>query len=64
MGASESKLVFKQGIFKLSEERNIPANDPYWTGVGCLHGARESLLTNLVLGITRVGRGCIQSLLT
>ncbi|KAJ9644431.1 hypothetical protein H2204_001783 [Knufia peltigerae] len=32
MGASESKLVFKQGIFKLSEERNIPANDPYWTG--------------------------------
>ncbi|KIV86293.1 hypothetical protein PV11_01911 [Exophiala sideris] len=32
MGASESKLVFKQGIFRLSEERNIPANDPYWTG--------------------------------
>lgn len=34
MGASESKLVFKQGIFRLSEERNIPADDPYWTGVG------------------------------
>ncbi|EHY55180.1 Ubp5-interacting protein [Exophiala dermatitidis] len=32
MGASESKLVFKQGIFRLSEERNIPASDPYWTG--------------------------------
>ncbi|OAG41845.1 hypothetical protein AYO21_03848 [Fonsecaea monophora] len=31
MGASESKLVFKQGIFRLSEERNIAANDPYWT---------------------------------
>lgn len=31
MGASESKLVFKKGIFRLSEERNIPAGDPYWT---------------------------------
>lgn len=33
MGASESKLVFKQGIFRLSEERDIPADDPYWTRV-------------------------------
>ncbi|KAL1957022.1 hypothetical protein VTO42DRAFT_6399 [Malbranchea cinnamomea] len=32
MGASESKLVFKQGIFRLSEDKNIPADDPYWTG--------------------------------
>ncbi|KAI1342254.1 high-temperature-induced dauer-formation protein-domain-containing protein [Xylariaceae sp. FL0016] len=31
MGASDSKLVFKKGIFRLSEERNIPADDPYWT---------------------------------
>ncbi|KFY51230.1 hypothetical protein V496_08889 [Pseudogymnoascus sp. VKM F-4515 (FW-2607)] len=31
MGASDSKLVFKKGIFKLSEERNIAADDPYWT---------------------------------
>ncbi|OJJ48434.1 hypothetical protein ASPZODRAFT_130459 [Penicilliopsis zonata CBS 506.65] len=31
MGASESKLVFKQGIFRLSEEKNIPADDQYWT---------------------------------
>ncbi|KAH8423569.1 Hid1 family protein [Aspergillus melleus] len=30
MGASESKLVFKQGIFRLSEERDIPGDDPYW----------------------------------
>ncbi|RMJ24394.1 hypothetical protein PHISP_04732 [Aspergillus sp. HF37] len=30
MGASESKLVFKQGIFRLSEEKDIPAGDPYW----------------------------------
>jgi High-temperature-induced dauer-formation protein len=33
MGASDSKLVFKQGIFKLSEQKDIPANDEYWTGV-------------------------------
>ena len=33
MGASDSKLVFKQGIFRLSEDKNIAANDPYWTGV-------------------------------
>ncbi|PLN81601.1 high-temperature-induced dauer-formation protein-domain-containing protein [Aspergillus taichungensis] len=30
MGASESKLVFKQGIFRLSEEKDIPPDDPYW----------------------------------
>jgi hypothetical protein len=34
MGASDSKLVFKKGIFRLSEERHIPADDPYWTSVG------------------------------
>lgn len=34
MGASESKLVFKQGVFRLSEEQAISASDPYWTGVG------------------------------
>ena len=33
MGASESKLVFKKGIFRLSEEKDIPAADPYWTRV-------------------------------
>ena len=33
MGASDSKLVFKQGIFRLSGEQEIPADDPYWTGV-------------------------------
>jgi hypothetical protein len=33
MGASDSKLVFKQGIFKLSEDNAIAADDEYWTGV-------------------------------
>jgi hypothetical protein len=52
MGASESKLVFKQGIFRLSEERNIPANDPYWTGVSSPGGVMANGLTLAVLGIT------------
>jgi hypothetical protein len=33
MGASDSKLVFKQGIFRLSEPEHIPPDDQYWTGV-------------------------------
>ncbi len=33
MGASDSKLVFKQGIFKLSEQKDIPPDDSYWAGV-------------------------------
>lgn len=33
MGASDSKLVFKKGIFRLSEERHIRADDTYWTSV-------------------------------
>jgi hypothetical protein len=33
MGASDSKLTFKQGIFRLSEPHEIPADDAYWTGV-------------------------------
>jgi hypothetical protein len=34
MGASDSKLVFKQGIFRLQEQKAIAADDEYWTGVG------------------------------
>ncbi|KAN0078733.1 High-temperature-induced dauer-formation domain containing protein [Elaphomyces granulatus] len=30
MGASQSKLVFKQGIFRLSDDKDISANDPFW----------------------------------
>ena len=37
MGASDSKLVFKKGIFKLSEERNISSEDTYWTAVSELN---------------------------
>lgn len=36
MGASDSKLVFKKGIFRLSEERHIPADEDYWTSVSPL----------------------------
>lgn len=56
MGASDSKLVFKQGIFKLSEQKNIPANDQYWTGVCDNLYAQLSIEADalLVLGASRV----------
>jgi High-temperature-induced dauer-formation protein len=40
MGASDSKLVFKQGIFRLSEDKIIPADDPYWASVGLVNVAK------------------------
>lgn len=45
MGASDSKLVFKQGIFKLSEQKHIAADDEYWTGVRNLRSQADELLT-------------------
>lgn len=33
MGNSDSKLVFKQGIFRLSEHNLISSSDPYWKSV-------------------------------
>lgn len=33
MGASESKLVFKKGIFRLYEDHAIPPDDPLWSKV-------------------------------
>ncbi|KAI1964000.1 hypothetical protein LOZ58_001861 [Ophidiomyces ophidiicola] len=45
MGASESKLAFRQGIFRLSEERRIPADDPYWTGFWQLPESVEDVFT-------------------
>ena len=35
VGASDSKLAFKQSVLKLCETKNIPADDPYWTSVSC-----------------------------
>jgi hypothetical protein len=43
MGASDSKLVFKQGIFRLSEDKTIPADDPYWASVGLSEMVRKLL---------------------
>ncbi|KAF4120539.1 hypothetical protein GMORB2_2977 [Geosmithia morbida] len=45
MGASDSKLVFKQGIFKLSEERSIPADDSYWTSFWELPESAEDIFS-------------------
>ncbi|GAO16472.1 hypothetical protein UVI_02011170 [Ustilaginoidea virens] len=45
MGASDSKIVFKQGIFKLSEERHIPADDPYWTSFWELPDSSEDIFS-------------------
>jgi hypothetical protein len=57
MGASDSKLVFKKGIFRLSEERHIPATDAYWASVSDLFLAfvyELIALTTTVLGAARV----------
>ncbi|KAH7033275.1 high-temperature-induced dauer-formation protein-domain-containing protein [Microdochium trichocladiopsis] len=45
MGASDSKLVFKKGIFRLSEERHIPADDPYWTSFWELPESPEDIFS-------------------
>ncbi|KID98536.1 high-temperature-induced dauer-formation protein, partial [Metarhizium majus ARSEF 297] len=45
MGASDSKIVFKQGIFKLSEERHIPSGDPYWTSFWELPESSEDVFS-------------------
>ncbi|KAM5376501.1 hypothetical protein ACJA88_006824 [Fusarium oxysporum] len=45
MGASDSKLVFKRGIFRLSEERHIPADDAYWTSFWELPESSEDVFS-------------------
>ncbi|KAK0510616.1 hypothetical protein JMJ35_007048 [Cladonia borealis] len=45
MGNSDSKLVFKQGIFKLSEANVIPASDPYWRGFWELPESSEDVFS-------------------
>ncbi|KAJ2971327.1 hypothetical protein NQ176_g7745 [Zarea fungicola] len=45
MGASDSKIVFKRGIFRLSEERHIPADDEYWTSFWELPESAEDVFS-------------------
>ncbi|KAF2021293.1 hypothetical protein BU24DRAFT_339610 [Aaosphaeria arxii CBS 175.79] len=45
MGASDSKLSFKQGIFRLSEPKQIPADDAYWTGFWELPESTEDVFS-------------------
>ena len=63
MGASDSKLVFKKGIFRLSEERDILADDPYWTSVSSqlILSSETVVLICSVLGAPRIDGGCFHS---
>ncbi|SPQ21639.1 2a6a0bf2-0085-4fd0-b09b-adc760a4a562 [Thermothielavioides terrestris] len=45
MGASDSKLVFKKGIFRLSEERHIPPADAYWASFWELPESAEDIFS-------------------
>ncbi|KAL6706186.1 hypothetical protein ACN47E_005921 [Coniothyrium glycines] len=45
MGASDSKLSFKQGIFRLSEPKQIAADDDYWTSFWELPESTEDVFS-------------------
>ncbi|KAH8731937.1 high-temperature-induced dauer-formation protein-domain-containing protein [Phaeosphaeriaceae sp. PMI808] len=45
MGASDSKLTFKQGIFRLSEPKEISADDDYWKGFWELPESTEDVFS-------------------
>ncbi|KAI9892200.1 MAG: hypothetical protein M1814_001659 [Vezdaea aestivalis] len=45
MGASESKIYFKKGILRLSNERSIPADDRYWRIFWSLPETAEDVFT-------------------
>ncbi|KAL2257201.1 hypothetical protein VTK26DRAFT_519 [Humicola hyalothermophila] len=45
MGASDSKLVFKKGIFRLSEERHIPPDDASWAAFWELPESAEDIFS-------------------
>ncbi|KAI9832089.1 MAG: hypothetical protein M1826_002418 [Phylliscum demangeonii] len=45
MGATDSKLVFKQSIFKLSDSAAIAADDPFWTAFWELPESTEDITT-------------------
>ncbi|KAI1434616.1 high-temperature-induced dauer-formation protein-domain-containing protein [Xylaria sp. CBS 124048] len=65
MGASDSKLVFKKGIFRLSEERHIPADDPYWTSFWELPESSEDVFSLFSpTDIRRTRDGAIENLET
>jgi hypothetical protein len=57
MGASDSKLVFKKGIFRLSEDKVIPADDPYWASV---RHASPTFIVYLIM-LTPLSFGSFQS---
>ncbi|KAI9793425.1 MAG: hypothetical protein M1816_000318 [Peltula sp. TS41687] len=45
MGASDSKLVFKKSIFRLSEDAQIQVDDPFWTAFWELPENTEDIST-------------------
>ncbi|KAL8840775.1 MAG: hypothetical protein Q9176_003621 [Flavoplaca citrina] len=53
MGNSDSKLVFKEGIFKLSQPRAIPSDDVYWTGFWKLPESAEDVFSLFTINDVR-----------
>ncbi|RIA98985.1 high-temperature-induced dauer-formation protein [Glomus cerebriforme] len=45
MGATESKLAFRKGVFRLFEERNIRATDEYWSQFWLLPESAEDVFS-------------------
>ncbi|KAG0125977.1 high-temperature-induced dauer-formation protein-domain-containing protein [Tuber indicum] len=45
MGAGDSKLSFKKGVFRLAEEYKIPPHDPYWLSFWELPESAEDVFT-------------------
>ncbi|KAK6347142.1 hypothetical protein TWF696_007221 [Orbilia brochopaga] len=45
MGAADSKLSFKKGVFRLAEEKGIPIDDPYWRQFWELPETAEDVFT-------------------
>lgn len=52
MGASESKLGFKQAVFKLAEQKNISLQDESWAEV------RFAVLPSTLVYMARSSFGC------
>ncbi|KAF8253145.1 hypothetical protein K440DRAFT_643140 [Wilcoxina mikolae CBS 423.85] len=45
MGAGDSKLSFKKGVFRLAEDSDIPASDPYWLSFWELPESADDVFT-------------------